>query len=50
VIERAKGLLMKHRGLSEADAHAAMRKMAMSRNKKLVEIAEGIIAAFDLLG
>lgn len=50
VIERAKGLLMKHRGLSEADAHAAMRKMAMSRNKKLAEIADGIITAFDLLG
>lgn len=48
-IERAKGLLMKHRNLSEEEAHAALRKMAMSRNKKLIEIAEGLIAAFDLL-
>jgi response regulator NasT len=50
VIDRAKGLLMKSRGLSEEQAYTALRKMAMSRNKKLVEIAEGVITALDLLG
>lgn len=49
-IDRAKGILMKQRGLSEEEAYQALRKMAMNRNKKLVEIAESVITAFDLLG
>lgn len=50
VIERAKGILMKRQGLSEEQAYAALRSFAMKRNKRLVEIAEGIITAFDLMG
>lgn len=49
-IERAKGILMKKRGLSEGEAYKALRSLAMNRNKKLVEIAESILAAADLLG
>lgn len=50
VIERAKGLLMKTRGLSEEEAYAALRSAAMRENRKLVEIAQSIITAAELLG
>ena len=49
VIERAKGLLMKSRGLSEADAYALLRKTAMNQNRKISEIAESLITAAGLL-
>lgn len=49
-IERAKGILMKAKGLDEAEAHAAMRKLAMDRNVRLAEVARMLIAADELLG
>jgi response regulator NasT len=49
VIERAKGIVMQQQGISEPEAFAAMRSLAMRRNKKLVDIAEGVIAAAELL-
>lgn len=49
LVERAKGILMKKRGLSEDLAYQALRKMAMDRNLKLVELARSVIAAADLL-
>lgn len=49
VIERAKGIVMQQQGISEPQAFTAMRTLAMRRNKKLVEIAEGVIAAAELL-
>ncbi len=48
-IERAKGILMKQRRMDEEAAYAAMRKMAMDRNLKLVDLARSLIAAADLL-
>lgn len=48
-IDRAKGLLMKHRNLSEDEAYNAMRKMAMDRSQKLAEVASNIIAVMALL-
>jgi response regulator NasT len=50
VVEKAKGLLMKSRGLDEETAHSALRKMAMDRKLKLGEVAQRIIDAADLLG
>ena len=50
VVEKAKGLLMKSRGLDEDTAYAALRKMAMDRKLKLVEVAQRVIDAADLLG
>jgi response regulator NasT len=50
VVEKAKGLLMKSRGLDEDAAYAALRKMAMDRKLKLVEVAQKVIDAVDLLG
>jgi len=50
LIERAKGLLMKSRGLDEDAAYATLRKMAMDRKLKLAEVAQRVIDAADLLG
>lgn len=49
-VERAKGILMKSRQLSEDDAYRALRKMAMDRNLRLAEIAEQVISVSKLLG
>lgn len=48
-IDRAKGLLMAHRGLSEDEAYKAMRSMAMSQNKRLPEVAEALLSVADVL-
>jgi len=50
VIERAKGILMEKRKMSEDEAYKALRKMAMDRNIRLVQAAENVIAVADLLG
>ena len=50
LVERAKGLLMKSRGLDEETAYAALRKMAMDRKLKLAEVAQRVVDAADLLG
>ena len=50
VLERAKGILMKQRGMSEEEAYQALRKLAMNRNKRIVEVADGVITASELLG
>lgn len=48
VIEKAKGLLMKSKGLSEEEAYATMRSTAMKQNRRLVDIAQVVITAFDM--
>jgi response regulator NasT len=49
LVERAKGILMKKRGMSEDDAYNSLRKLAMDRNKRLAEIAQQLIDMSDLL-
>lgn len=49
LIERAKGIVMAQRGLTEDQAYRLMRKTAMDRNKRMAEIADSIIAASELL-
>jgi response regulator NasT len=48
-IDRAKGILMKAKGLSEEDAYATMRGAAMRENKKIADIARAILTAAELL-
>ena len=48
-IERAKGLLMAHRHLSEDEAHKTMRQMAMNQNRRLVEVAEAVLSMAEVL-
>lgn len=50
IVERAKGILMKTRGLGEEEAYALLRKTAMNQNKKIGEIARSLVTAADLLG
>ncbi len=50
IIERAKGILMKSRKLSEDDAYALLRKTAMNQNRKISEIAQSLVTAAGLLG
>jgi response regulator NasT len=49
VIERAKGLVMKERGLDEEAAYHLLRKQAMEQNKRLVEVAQMLLTYADLL-
>lgn len=49
LIDRAKGILMTTRGMSESDAYALLRKTAMNQNRKISEIAESLIMAAGLL-
>lgn len=50
VIDRAKGILMRSRGLSEADAYALLRTTAMRQSRRISEVAESLITAANLLG
>ncbi|AZO64827.1 ANTAR domain-containing response regulator [Mesorhizobium mediterraneum] len=49
VIDRAKGILMRSRGLSEDAAYALLRKTAMNQNRKISEIAQSLVTAAGLL-
>ena len=49
LIERAKGILMKSRGMSEEEAYALLRKTAMNQNRKLSDVAQSLVTAADLL-
>jgi response regulator NasT len=49
IIERAKGLVMKQKGVSEEEAYRVMRKLAMDRNRRLLDVAQQIIDVSDLL-
>jgi response regulator NasT len=48
-VERAKGLLMKSRGLSEDEAYHTLRRMAMERNRRMGEVARSVIEMAELL-
>jgi response regulator NasT len=48
-IEKAKGILMKSRGLDEDAAYDLLRKTAMSQGKRIGDIAQGLINAVNLL-
>ncbi|PLY40140.1 response regulator [Janthinobacterium sp. ROICE36] len=50
VVERAKGLLMTHHGLTEEQAYQRLRSMAMNKKLKLADIAQRILDVEDLLG
>jgi len=48
VIDRAKGILMKAKNLTEEQAYALMRKAAMNENKKIADVAQSVITAAEL--
>ncbi|WP_108129602.1 ANTAR domain-containing response regulator [Gemmobacter caeni] len=49
IVDRAKGILMKARGIGEDEAYALLRRTAMDQKKKIAEIAQAILTAADLL-
>ncbi|MCK8778824.1 ANTAR domain-containing response regulator [Rhizobium sp. NTR19] len=49
IIERAKGILMKMRGLSEEEAFGLLRQTAMNEKKKMSDIAQSVVTAAGLL-
>lgn len=50
IVEKAKGILMQRRGMSEEESYRLLRQTAMNEKRKLVEIARSIVTAADLLG
>lgn len=50
IIDRAKGILMKSRGLSEEEAYKLLRKTAMNQNRKIADVAQGLVMAAELIG
>jgi len=49
LIDRAKGLLMTERGMTEDEAYRALRKLAMDRGMRLTAVAENLLAVAKLL-
>ncbi len=49
VIDRAKGILMRAKDLSEEEAYALMRRTAMNENKRIADIAQAVITAAEML-
>jgi response regulator NasT len=49
IIDRAKGVLMQTRRLTEEQAYALLRKTAMNENKKIADIAQSVLTAAELL-
>lgn len=49
VIDRAKGMVMKARGVGEDEAYALLRKAAMDQNKRVAEVAQALVTAAGLL-
>jgi response regulator NasT len=49
VIERAKGLMMKHLNIEEPEAFRRLQKLASSKNQKLVDVANMIVTAAEAL-
>ena len=50
IIERAKGLLMQRQNLGEQQAYDKLRKTAMGKNLKLVDVAQRMLDVADLMG
>ncbi|MGY9048822.1 chemotaxis protein CheY [Puniceibacterium antarcticum] len=50
VIDRAKGMLMKARGVDEEKAYALLRKAAMDQGKRVADVAQALVTAAGLLG
>jgi len=48
-VEKAKGIIMRQRSISEDAAYQILRKLAMDRNRRIGEVASEIIAVADVL-
>ncbi len=49
IIEKAKGIIMKQKHLSEDQAYAQMRSTAMNQGQSMAELGRRIVSVFELL-
>jgi two-component system, response regulator / RNA-binding antiterminator len=49
VIDRAKGIVMRAKGIGEDEAYALMRKAAMDQGRKVADVAQALVTAAELL-
>ncbi|WP_300058695.1 ANTAR domain-containing response regulator [uncultured Roseobacter sp.] len=49
LIDRAKGMIMKARGVEEEEAYAILRKAAMDQGKRVADVASALVTAAGLL-
>ena len=49
VIDRAKGLVMRAKGIGEEAAYALIRKAAMDQGKRIADVAQALVTTADLL-
>ena len=49
-IDKAKRILMQSKGISEPEAYAELRRKAMSSSRRILDIAEAVVTAHELLG
>lgn len=50
VIEKAKGLIMKYQHCDEEAAYKALRKLAMDRSQRMIDVATNVISVMELMG
>jgi len=48
-IDRAKGLLIQAKGISEEDAYQLLRKTAMDQGKRLIDVSQALVTASEML-
>ncbi|MBN2865729.1 MAG: ANTAR domain-containing protein [Thiotrichales bacterium] len=48
LLQKAKSLLIKHKKVTEDEAHQAIQKLSMDQNKSVVEVAENIISVLEM--
>ncbi|MEP1793115.1 ANTAR domain-containing protein [Parasphingorhabdus sp.] len=49
-IDRAKGIVMRQRGVSEDEAYTLLRQAAMGQGRKIIDVAHALVTSADLLG
>ena len=49
-VDKAKRILMKTKGVTEPEAYAELRQKAMSANRRIADIADAVVTAFELMG
>ena len=50
IVDRAKAILMKRRGIDEPSAYALLRSHAMQSNRRIADVAEAVVTADSLMG
>ncbi len=50
IVDQAKALIMRSRGLDENSAYKLLRSTAMNQNRKIIDVAESLVLSADILG